>query len=87
MNDKANDFMSMQQPEPEKALEFLKQVDDLVKKIEQATKIMKDKQENDRKMHIRTEVNDTDKRSPKRTSMAEEKKSKDKNDIQRSSFE
>lgn len=79
MNDKANDFMSMQQPEPEKALEFLKQVDDFVKKIQSAQKIMKDKQENDRKKHIRTEVNDTDRRSPKRVSMAD--KSKDKNDI------
>lgn len=34
MNDKANDVMSRQQPEPEKALEFLKQVEDLLKKIQ-----------------------------------------------------
>lgn len=34
MNDKANDVMSRQQPEPEKGLEFLKQVEDLLKKIQ-----------------------------------------------------
>lgn len=33
MNDKANDVMSMQQPEPDKGLELLKQVEDFLKKI------------------------------------------------------
>lgn len=48
---------------------------------------MKDKQENDRRKHIRTEVNDTDRRSPRRGSLADGKKDRDLNDMQRSSYE
>ena len=45
MNDKANEVMSRSQPEPEKALEFLKQVEEFLKKIQQAQKVAKSKLE------------------------------------------
>lgn len=48
---------------------------------------MKDKQDNDRRKHIRTEVNDTDRRSPRRGSLADGKKDRDLNDMQRTSYE
>ena len=36
MNDKSHEAMSHSQPEPERALEFLKQAEDLLDKIEGA---------------------------------------------------
>ena len=65
MNDKANEVMARSQPEPEKALEFLKQVEEFLKKIQQGQKAAKSKLEQERKKHIKTEANDTDRRSPK----------------------
>ena len=45
MNEKAVEAINRTQAEPERALEFLKQVEEFLKKIDQATKIMKSMEE------------------------------------------
>ena len=48
---------------------------------------MKDKQDDDRRKHIKTEVNDTDRRSPRRGSLADDKNDRNLEDMHGLSYE